>query len=105
MLRRPPRSTLFPYTTLFRSLLRREPGRARSVPLQDPLGLVQQHFGRAVAAPRRLRARHHHDPRQPLLHPRRHRSVAMLLDVHLHLSYWQLTLIKTVVVLGIIPVG
>src|SRR5690348_18084196 len=25
MLRRPPRSTLFPYTTLFRSLLHREP--------------------------------------------------------------------------------
>src|SRR2546422_6848280 len=28
MIRRPPRSTLFPYTTLFRSLLRRHPGRA-----------------------------------------------------------------------------
>src|SRR2546422_4621811 len=27
MIRRPPRSTLFPYTTLFRSLLRREDGR------------------------------------------------------------------------------
>src|SRR5258707_6096173 len=26
MIRRPPRSTLFPYTTLFRSLLQREPG-------------------------------------------------------------------------------
>ena len=30
---------------------------------------------RAVAAPRRLRPRHHHDPRQPLLHPRGHRPV------------------------------
>src|SRR2546425_3083927 len=30
MIRRPPRSTLFPYTTLFRSRLRR--GRGRSVP-------------------------------------------------------------------------
>src|SRR5205823_10458381 len=27
MIRRPPRSTLFPYTTLFRSLLRSGPGR------------------------------------------------------------------------------
>src|SRR3989442_7856912 len=33
MIRRPPRSTLFPYTTLFRSLLER-PGR----PSQDPSG-------------------------------------------------------------------
>src|SRR3712207_8114616 len=30
MIRRPPRSTLFPYTTLFRSDLRRDPVRARS---------------------------------------------------------------------------
>src|SRR2546426_2440205 len=29
MIRRPPRSTLFPYTTLFRSLLQRESGRRR----------------------------------------------------------------------------
>src|SRR2546426_67039 len=29
MIRRPPRSTLFPYTTLFRSLLRRRPERER----------------------------------------------------------------------------
>src|SRR5256885_13002156 len=29
MIRRPPRSTLFPYTTLFRSVLRRERRRAR----------------------------------------------------------------------------
>src|SRR5438046_4639240 len=42
MLRRPPRSTLFPYTTLFRSCRRRAGGRAvrRAVgdrPLSDPL--------------------------------------------------------------------
>src|SRR2546427_12605045 len=30
MIRRPPRSTLFPYTTLFRSLEQREPGRRDS---------------------------------------------------------------------------
>src|SRR5215475_15380125 len=32
MIRRPPRSTLFPYTTLFRSAPRRTPGRGRSPP-------------------------------------------------------------------------
>src|SRR2546426_3758100 len=30
MIRRPPRSTLFPYTTLFRSRLRQFPGRAKA---------------------------------------------------------------------------
>ena len=50
-------------------------GRPRPVPGEDPLGQLQQHLGRAVGAARRLRARHHHDPRQPLLHPRRHRSM------------------------------
>src|SRR3712207_7533990 len=43
MIRRPPRSTLFPYTTLFRSVSagRREPGdgvRARPEPLAGPVG-------------------------------------------------------------------
>src|SRR5438105_12302291 len=41
MIRRPPRSTLFPYTTLFRSLLGRAHGRARAPPLGargDPAG-------------------------------------------------------------------
>src|SRR5260370_30386020 len=42
MIRRPPRSTLFPYTTLFRSLLRRRsgagrfPGRIREIRRQPP---------------------------------------------------------------------
>src|SRR2546422_7435040 len=31
MIRRPPRSTLFPYTTLFRSVVQREPHRAAPV--------------------------------------------------------------------------
>src|SRR2546422_11385251 len=34
MIRRPPRSTLFPYTTLFRSRARRRSGHARGVPLR-----------------------------------------------------------------------
>src|SRR3989441_12641839 len=39
MIRRPPRSTLFPYTTLFRSLLERDGG---SEPLEgEPEGLIR----------------------------------------------------------------
>src|SRR5258708_39729612 len=34
MIRRPPRSTLFPYTTLFRSVI------LKSLPVKDPAGLV-----------------------------------------------------------------
>src|SRR2546428_10030601 len=36
MIRRPPRSTLFPYTTLFRSLLARHPARVDNGRLPDP---------------------------------------------------------------------
>ena len=39
MIRRPPRSTLFPYTTLFRSL------GARPLPIQLPLGVEARHLG------------------------------------------------------------
>src|SRR5687768_18193233 len=45
MIRRPPRSTLFPYTTLFRSFVRR--GRAGGIP--GPVGAVPA----AAGAPRR----------------------------------------------------
>src|SRR5260370_11159560 len=40
MIRRPPRSTLFPYTTLFRSMALRVPPRRRAVPpaLRGPAG-------------------------------------------------------------------
>src|SRR5690242_20893442 len=38
MIRRPPRSTLFPYTTLFRSLADGSPNRYRIVRLKDKLG-------------------------------------------------------------------
>src|SRR2546426_2331045 len=37
MIRRPPRSTLFPYTTLFRSRLLRREGRVRAVAQRDVL--------------------------------------------------------------------
>src|SRR2546425_5611165 len=45
MIRRPPRSTLFPYTTLFRSLRhpRRESGERHQVSLADDLVRRQQH--------------------------------------------------------------
>src|SRR2546422_6706835 len=50
MIRRPPRSTLFPYTTLFRSVLARiegvahaEDGRRRRHQLHEPLGALARH--------------------------------------------------------------
>src|SRR2546429_6295423 len=51
MIRRPPRSTLFPYTTLFRSRLG-EPRVLRGHADPRPLG-------RVVALPERARLRHH----------------------------------------------
>src|SRR2546430_5031705 len=49
MIRRPPRSTLFPYTTLFRSTQRRTPpGRGRRPPARKMFGL-----GRALSNVRR----------------------------------------------------
>src|SRR5258707_2976535 len=51
MIRRPPRSTLFPYTTLFRSLLaiaRYRDGRVAAVP--DPVGATTAHWCEAEAA-------------------------------------------------------
>src|SRR5437868_14461489 len=41
MIRRPPRSTLFPYTTLFRSLLERQAGEARGAGHDDDSGRSQ----------------------------------------------------------------
>src|SRR5208283_6234327 len=43
MIRRPPRSTLFPYTTLFRSW---------DIAAPDMPGIVEQSFARAVGEPR-----------------------------------------------------
>src|SRR3712207_7728623 len=45
MIRRPPRSTLFPYTTLFRSALAAGGGHRRADPAADRAGRVR---GRAV---------------------------------------------------------
>src|SRR2546426_5014978 len=58
MIRRPPRSTLFPYTTLFRSLVRQEHRHARAVPapVEHLLRLVA---GRIEVDRRRLRSEEH----------------------------------------------
>src|SRR5688572_31462692 len=49
MLRRPPRSTLFPYTTLFRSR-RRHGHAAHRLPLTHGKGSVRNGSGRAVVS-------------------------------------------------------
>src|SRR3712207_7010133 len=54
MIRRPPRSTLFPYTTLFRSLRERVVGAAGDVLVQQPavVGLSARLPGRAGSGTR-----------------------------------------------------
>src|SRR5438093_3706495 len=61
MIRRPPRSTLFPYTTLFRS--RRGDGAGGDGP-RAPVVAVRGRAGqsRRVALPRRAPHRHRRDP-------------------------------------------
>src|SRR5260370_1820967 len=49
MIRRPPRSTLFPYTTLFRSLLTR-PSSTGSEPIMNTIGIVDVALLAAVAS-------------------------------------------------------
>src|SRR2546426_1588433 len=87
MIRRPPRSTLFPYTTLFRSdggaargactALRRRrpaaPARPRLLPGPTPLA-------RADAGPVPPRKRDEHDPRRPLVS--RHGIAALRSEEH-----------------------
>src|SRR5690242_21292690 len=53
MIRRPPRSTLFPYTTLFRS--RGRPGAAQPGPHRGPLDLGLPHAGRVLVSLQRQR--------------------------------------------------
>src|SRR3712207_644568 len=54
MIRRPPRSTLFPYTTLFRSLLERLGG--LSAELEDVLYELRSYVDELEADPNRLEA-------------------------------------------------
>src|SRR5690606_21960182 len=69
---------------------------------QDPHAELQQHLRGAVGAPGRLRPRHHHHPRQPLLHPGGHRPVMLA-----ELAYWQQTVLRSVGVLAavLLPAG
>src|SRR5258705_797123 len=50
MIRRPPRSTLFPYTTLFRSVASKCGGRLRQVPHTAAAGLGRAHRGEDSAS-------------------------------------------------------
>src|SRR5256886_7818017 len=57
MIRRPPRSTLFPYTTLFRSSINAvvQPARQAAIPSLVPIGQV----GKAKAMVAKLRSEEH----------------------------------------------
>src|SRR5688572_31949259 len=60
MIRRPPRSTLFPYTTLFRSHPRRPPrATAHADPARHLRGPPELHPGRGRDHPRRRRSEEH----------------------------------------------
>src|SRR2546426_6630737 len=76
MIRRPPRSTLFPYTTLFRSLLLRP----RAPP--SPAGPAAAAAARARASSRSPRGR-----RSPRPSPCRDRKSTRLNSSHLVISY------------------
>src|SRR2546429_7187520 len=65
MIRRPPRSTLFPYTTLFRSVVRAEvSGQLGQVDRQDLAALVVRHEAAQIA----LRSEEHTSELQSRLH-------------------------------------
>src|SRR5687768_18600873 len=61
MIRRPPRSTLFPYTTLFRS----SPRRFRMPPDHRPIAVAEYNF---LDRPRKLRSEEHTSELQSRLH-------------------------------------
>src|SRR3712207_8175087 len=91
MIRRPPRSTLFPYTTLFRSPPRRAGDPARPVRSAGP---ALRHAGAAAVLagvePDRLRAGHagavFADP-HPVAHRVRDRKSTRLNSSHANISY------------------
>src|SRR5258705_5502546 len=65
MIRRPPRSTLFPYTTLFRSVVHRRHEAAVGRVIQIlPSAVSRQHEARAEPAAVRRRALEHHGDRK-----------------------------------------
>src|SRR2546422_4396946 len=66
MIRRPPRSTLFPYTTLFRSLANRESYRASAAGAAE--GRVIVGLGIDIAEVDRVRSEEHTSELQSRLH-------------------------------------
>src|SRR2546429_4080419 len=72
MIRRPPRSTLFPYTTLFRSLLGEEALAVRGVLLVD--GVARDDRVEVGGATVGLRAQHPAEPLGLLLRSEEHTS-------------------------------
>src|SRR2546427_8746377 len=80
MIRRPPRSTLFPYTTLFRSFLRRRDAR-RAPQLEHSRG---EPFADVVQREERLGASPRHDQ---AAQRRRDRKSTRLNSSHSQISY------------------
>src|SRR3712207_8911847 len=83
MIRRPPRSTLFPYTTLFRSLLHR-PARRRRDPRDDRRRSAERD---ADAAPGGGWPATDAPHPGPTLHPRPDRKSTRLNSSHANISY------------------
>src|SRR3712207_7937212 len=78
MIRRPPRSTLFPYTTLFRSDPRPDPGGGRGVRQR---GIVVRRSRASHGLPRRRRERLERRDREP------DRKSTRLNSSHANISY------------------
>src|SRR3712207_7467052 len=89
MIRRPPRSTLFPYTTLFRSGLQvgpgvRQPGEPGDLLGQPPVQVYPRPEPEQLARP--LGAAHH-VPRSARAHVPRDRKSTRLNSSHANISY------------------
>src|SRR3712207_8463941 len=97
MIRRPPRSTLFPYTTLFRSAARR----ARRLPSQSPssdIGLLRvprsRYRARTIRAARACRHRERSEEHTSELQSRQYLVCRLLLEKKI-LSERQIPLART----------
>src|SRR3712207_8084227 len=84
MIRRPPRSTLFPYTTLFRSELDRAGGRVHPVVAVDRRDAAGERSGEGVEQ-RRLLAQAR--PRPEPVWPLQDRKSTRLNSSHANISY------------------
>src|SRR3712207_8088851 len=86
MIRRPPRSTLFPYTTLFRSPGRHRPGLVgQAVPRERPRAAVGQ--GPPGGDGEEGGLEHVRDPRRRPQDPHRDRKSTRLNSSHANISY------------------